>query len=254
LAISEQQADKLGQARTNYTLAAAWDFYYDAEKVREFAQKSAQIYREIGHTLTEQRPLFYLGVAHHIAGELAQAQAVYEQVFQEADTYDDHWLAGWTAQLLGRLALGHGHVVEAEQRLRYALQSRRQSGELANLITDLAWLGRLSLAQDQPGTALEYTSRAIAELAKAAGEVYVWEMPDVFLCHAEALAANGRYPEARNALQRAYDTLTGFTQQIQDPQVKERFLNYRVNRRLIAAWQTGKIPPLAVNNTSHLKV
>jgi DNA-binding SARP family transcriptional activator len=246
LQISEQQADRLGQARTNYTLAAAWDFYYDAEKVREFAQKSAQIYRDIGHTLTEQRPLFYLGVAHHIAGELAEAQAVYEQVFKEADTYDDHWLAGWTAQLLGRLALGRGHIVEADHWLRYAVQSRQQSGEVANLITDLAWLGRLSLAQGQPATALDYTSRAIVELKKVEGEVYVWEMPDVFLCHAEALAASGRHSEARSAMQRAYDTLMGFTQQIQNPQVKEHFLSYRANRRLIAAWQTGKIPPLSV--------
>ncbi|MCI0399101.1 MAG: AAA family ATPase, partial [Chloroflexi bacterium] len=246
LEISEQQADRLGQARTNYTLAAAWDFYYDAEKVRDFAQKSARIYRDMGHSLTEQRPLFYLGVAHHIAGELVQAQAMYEQVFREANAYDDHWLAGWTAQLLGRLALGRGDMAGAARWLGYAAQSRQESGELSNIISDLAWLGRLSLALGQVIVALEHTGRAMAELEKVQGEVYVWEMPDVFMCHAEALAANGRQAEARVAVQRAYDTLMGFSKQIQDPRVKERFLSYRTNGRIISTWQTGKIAPLSV--------
>jgi hypothetical protein len=244
LVLSERQADRLEQARMNYLLAAAWHCYYDAEKVRRFAQTALQLYQDIGYTLTAHRPMLYLAEVHRLVGELDQAQAVAEQVFREADAYNDVWLAGWSAQLLGRLALGRGNLAEAERYLRYALQNRQQSGELSNQASDLAWLGRLLLAQEQPTAALDYTSQAMALVEKLQGEAYVWEMPDLFLCHAETLSASGDHAEAEVYIRRAYETLLQFAAQINDPQVKERFLAHPISTRVLSSWRDGRLPKL----------
>jgi len=237
LELSEQRGDRLNMARACYILAVAWDFYRNPARVQEFAERSLCLYREMGSELTAYRPMLLLAEAYLLKGELAQAQTLYERVFAVAHDNQDRWLEGWAALALGGMALSRQDLCEAEQQLCHAYRLRQESGELQNLISNLIWLGRLRLAQGRPAAALEHSSQAIAQLESLWGEVYVWEMPDVFLGHAEALAANGDIAGSKAYLQRAYDTLLQFAAQIQDPSVKQVFLSHPTNARLVAAWE-----------------
>jgi hypothetical protein len=84
----------------------------------------------------------------------------------------------------------------------------------------------------------------MALVEKLLGEAYVWEMPDLFLCHAETLTASGDHAEAEVYIRRAYETLLQFAAQINDPQVKERFLAHPISTRVLSSWRDGRLPKL----------
>jgi tetratricopeptide (TPR) repeat protein len=183
-----------------------------------------------------------------MAGNLELAGQLVEQALIGARAYHDGWLEGWASQLLGRFALERGDLPEAERHLCHSRRLRREAGELQNQISDLTWLGRLRMAQARPDLALEHTGQAIAQLESLWGDFYVWEMQDVFLAHAEALAATGDATGARTYLQRAHETLMTFSAQIQDPEVRANFPAHKHNARIVAGWEAGQCsPPLPLH-------
>jgi hypothetical protein len=143
------------------------------------------------------------------------------------------------------LALNDGDLAAADYWLQHAYRLRHEHGEAHNRISDLAWLGRLALAREQPLAALEHTTNAVEQLQKLWGQAqtWVWELPDVLLCHAEALAAANYPVEGQHYLQRAYEAHTQFFQQIDDDQTRHAYSNYPINARLLSAWQAGAPRP-----------
>jgi tetratricopeptide (TPR) repeat protein len=243
LALNQQQHDLLGQAHVTYTLAAAWLYYYQAKQVRGYARQARELFQRMGYQLMVARTIIYEGLAYRLEGNWAEAEKIYRQVLTDAPLYADAWLEGWTAQALGRAALWRGDLAEAERLFQQAYQRRRQSGEAQNVVSDLAWLGRLRLAQGRAPEALQHTTAAVRQMEEAQGEYYVWETPDVYLCHAEALVAVGRNAEADAYIERAYQALQEFAAQINDPAVKQTFLAQWTPARIVQAAQTGWIRP-----------
>ncbi len=248
LAVNQAQHDRLGEARIAYTLAAAWLYYYHAANVRRHARQAGALFHQMGYKTMVTRTLIYEGLASRIEGDWEAAAAIFSQVLDAATTAADLWLEGWTAQALGRIRLRQGELADAERLFQHARRLRQQSGETQNLVSDLAWLGRLRLAQGRPAEALQQTTTAVAHIEAAQGEYYVWETPDVYLCHAEALLANGQAAEAQTAINTAYNALQQFAAQIGDTAVKESFLAHWTSARIIEAKETGKIRPFAPNN------
>lgn len=241
LAISQRQGDKLGEAQALFGLAAAWGFYYAAEQIQTFAEASRTLYTQIGFQGRAIRPLLYVGAAHDARGDFDGALAIYEAALSQARAFDDAWVTGWLTQLVGRIYLRRGQLATAETHLRQAQQIRLASGERQNQLSDLAWLARLHLLRGDTTAALAHTAEMMAGLDAFAGEFYVWEQPDLFMCRAEALAAAGQPTAARAALQQAHDCLHGYAQQIDDPQVRDQFLAYALNARVETAVATGRI-------------
>jgi predicted ATPase/DNA-binding SARP family transcriptional activator len=243
LALNQQQHDLLGQAHVTYTLAAAWLYYYQAEQVRGYARQARELFQQMGYQVMVARTVIYEGLAYRLEGNWAEAEKIYRQVLTDAPLYADAWLEGWTAQALGRAVLWRGDLAEAERLFQQAYQRRRQSGEAQNVVSDLAWLGRLRLAQGRAPEALQHTTAAVRQMEEAQGEYYVWETPDVYLCHAEALLAVGRNAEAGAYIERAYQALQEFAAQIKDSALKESFLLHWSSARIREARETGQIPP-----------
>jgi DNA-binding SARP family transcriptional activator len=248
LAVNQAQHDRLGEARIAYTLAAAWLYYYHAANVRRYARQASALFHQMGYKTMVTRTLIYEGLATRIEGDWEAAAAIFSQVLDAATAAADLWLEGWTAQALGRIRLRQGDLAEPERLFQHARSLRRQSGETQNLVSDLAWLGRLRLAQGRPAEALHETAAAVQQIEAAQGEYYVWETPDIYLCHAETLLANGRSAEAQTAIKTAYDSLQQFAAQVEDTAVKETFLAHWTSARIIEAKETGEIRPFAPMN------
>jgi predicted ATPase/DNA-binding SARP family transcriptional activator len=235
--LSAAQSNPLAVARTQATLAAAWGYYYRGDQVERCAQQALDIYRELGlHGLTH-RPRMFMAEALRLQGDLAGAEALHVEVCARARETHDLWLEGWSAQLWGRLALLRGDLALAADRLGLALRLRQESGEVQNEVSNLAWLGRLHLAQGLPQSALDATRQAMDKLERLWGEFYVWEMPDVFMAHREALLAAGETGEARGYLQRAHETLRTFAGQILDEATREVYLAYPANEEVRRVWE-----------------
>ncbi|NCC93622.1 MAG: ATP-binding protein, partial [Opitutae bacterium] len=232
LAISRARGDKLGQAQALLGLAAAWTFYHAPDEIAAPAAEAQALYEQIGLVGRAIRPQLYLGAAYDMRGDASAALAIYEDVLAQALAQQDTWVAGWAAQLSGRIELRHGRIDAATERLGQARALRLQSGERQNQVSDLAWLGRLALAQGDVAAALDHTAQSVDLLDAFAGEYYVWEQPDVLMCRAEALAAAGQSEAALAVVRRAHDTLHQFAAQIDDPQLLARFLAYPLNARV----------------------
>ena len=240
LSISQAQGDKLGEAQALFGLSAAWSFYHVPGKMVSLATASKQLYEQIGFQARAIRPLLYLGAAHDVRGNRQEALTVYEETLLQALAFEDNWLAGWTAQLAGRIYLHEGQLAEAEAKLRQAQELRLTSGERQNQVSDLAWLGRLALAQGDMDAALQHTAQAIEQLDAFHGEFYVWEQPDVLMCRVEALAAAGEMTQASAIARRAQADMRQFAQQIDDPAILAQYLAYPLNAKV----ETAVNPPL----------
>lgn len=244
LAISQAQGDRLGEARALFGLAAAWGFYHAPEQVEAAARASKQLYEQMGFKHQALQPLLYIAATHDIRGEWQRALAIYEETLEKLLLFEDEWIAGWLAQLAGRIYLRNGDLEAAERRLQQARQFRLASGERQNQVSDLVWLGRLALQRGEVTAAGHHTKEAMALLETFGGEFYVWEQPDVLMARAEALAAAGQTAEAYEMVQKAYVCLHQFAQQIDDPEVRACYLAYPLNARVETAVATQRIAPL----------
>jgi tetratricopeptide (TPR) repeat protein len=244
LELAERRGDRKATAWVTYSLAAAWAYFVDPARTQHYAEQAYRLFEEIGYTLTTYRAHLYIASAHYMRGDNARVVELTQPAYDAAHAYQDGWLEGWAAQLLGRVALHDGDLPRAEHYLTRAHDLRQESGELQNQISDLVWLGRLRLAQGRPADALALTSQAVAMLDALWGEFWVWQMPDVFVAHAEALIACGDEPAAPAYLERAYATLMQFAAQISDPAVRDGLLAHPPYARVITAQETGRLPPL----------
>ena len=237
LALSRERGDRIGEAQSLFVLAAAWGFYHAPQQMIESAQAAIAVYEEIGFAGRAIRPLLYTGLAYDMQGDTAQALSIYEQVLPQAVDLLDTWVIGWVSQMIGRIYLECGDVQAAAEHLQMAQQTRIKTGEVQNQVSDLAWLGRLALAQGDMPQALALTEQAISQLDAFDGEFYVWEQPDVLMCRAEALLAAGDVTAASAVVERAHETLCHFAEQISDLELRERFFKYRRNVGVVTAYK-----------------
>jgi len=141
------------------------------------------------------------------------------------------------ARYEGDLALVEGDYATAVRRYQSAVQIANQAGLGAEVIC-LTLMGQAQLAHGDSAAAVKTTSKA-TELHRAQG----FPSPDGFASqeiwwrHAQALAANRKASEARQALQRAYGFLLERVAKLRDVGLRRSYLNKRhANREIIAAW------------------
>ena len=241
LQICEQQGDVAGGAYAAFVMAVAWSFYYRADKIRAYALQARQGFQSMGNDAAAARAQLYLAVSDYAEVKLDTARENFLRTFEQAQAAGDGWCEGWCGQMLGRLAVQGGDLAHAEHWLMHAYELRRAHHEAHNTVSDLAWLGRLCLAQAQPAQALAHTSEAMARLGQISAQAHVWELQDVYLAHAEALSA-GR-ADASPFIQNAYQHLKHIADGIADPATRECLCTYPTNARIIAAWQRGYPKP-----------
>jgi predicted ATPase len=241
LAFAEQQEDKLGSAYACFVMATGWNLYCHGPMIRECAQEAERLYQELGMEAWEARARMYLAASYLYENDLVTARSLGEQAFAKAQTTGDHWVEGWSAHMLARLALHERETGRAEHRLKHAFELRRAHGEMQNQIIDLAWMGRLCLAQGRQAQALASTTEAVNRLNAIQSETQIWQPYDILMCQAEALAASGNATEAAVYVQCAYDSLMQFAAKISGPQIKQNFLKFVLNARILAAHSSGEI-------------
>lgn len=237
LARTLAQQSLLGEARAHLMLALAWSSFYHPEHILAHAARARTIFETLQMPIMVARATLFLGAGSEAAGDLQRAETLYAAAWEQATQLSNDWIRGWAAQLLGRRAYWRGEIALAREWLTRAAAIREHNGEQSNLLSDLVWLARAALAQGDPQTALDLASRAVADM-HASDEYYVWETPDVYLVHAEALAANGDRPGAVAAVARAGKALEHFTAQIRDPDERRRYADRQLARRIRAAIET----------------
>lgn len=243
LSLSEEHGDLFAQATVSSWLGSAWIHYYNVEKILFYADVTADLCRMLENEFKGARALCYYMISEYIRANWGGALAYARRIHDAARGMKDGWLEGWSAHFLGRIGLIQGDFQAADRWLQNARAMREQNGEMQNLVNDLEWLGRFSLARGDPACALEFTSETVRRMEELRSQTRVWETPDVYLSHAEAQTAVGDHPKAKATIQLAHHELLKFAQQIHDSDVGREFYAAPVNVRILSASETGRIHP-----------
>ena len=116
----------------------------------------------------------------------------------------DDYILACIQEILGQIALAEGHPKIAVKHFKRAVQISQQAG-LAREIGDHALLGLAYLAEDNQAAALKATTRA-TKLHRDRGLPKIDDYPTQYVWwqHAQALIANKKTKEARQALDRLH--------------------------------------------------
>ncbi len=114
------------------TLADAAARRRDAEALRRYAPLAEEAATRYGHRLYQAIVHRAWGVAHHLAGEHAEAEARLRQGLELFKELDTGWQLGRTYLELGELALSRGDMGAARKHLGEALALFRRLGAAAD--------------------------------------------------------------------------------------------------------------------------
>lgn len=240
---SQLYQDPIGQGIAETGLATIMNAFLEKAKARAYVLSAIEAFRRAGFETLTLRPRLMLGTGYIMDSNWEKMSEVLTETFQDARRLHDSWAEGWAGHYLGRLALAQNDLVQAEYYLEHTRSLRVANNELQNSILDMAWLARLALAKNRVEYALDYTSQVVRQLEEGRKAFYVFQTPDLWLCHAEVLVASGRGQEAYQFINRAYEELMEFAMQVNESQ-RERWLNFGMNGRILTANKTGQIPPL----------
>ena len=196
---------------------------------------------EIMHTMGSKVGLTY-GLSNIIEpeiilGDFEAAQEHLQELGSLVPDLGDPFMESMLAAEWGDLAFARGDFKTALRYYRPAVKHAKQA-KLGPQHVFLTKLGMAHLANHDPASALKATTSA-TDLHRAQS----FPVPEDFTSqeiwwrHAQALLANKKVKEARQALDRAYDFLLETIQKIRDVGLRRNSLNkVPVNRELIHFW------------------
>jgi DNA-binding SARP family transcriptional activator len=230
-------------SRLAYSMAACWNYYYDAPQMAYWGSEAAVLYERLGNRAMANRCQIFILQADRYRRRNSAIQERLMRLLQRSRLYNDTWTAAWSLVLLGLTAFKDGRLEEAERRYEEAYGLRRRTGERQNQVYDLVYMGRLRAALGRLDSALGYTTEAVRQMERASGKFFPWEAWDMHLAHAEVLQQNGRGPEALERMRAGYETLQGFVEQVELPQHRRQIRESENAQHLIRAYESGSIVP-----------
>jgi predicted ATPase/DNA-binding SARP family transcriptional activator len=220
LALPMTRESPLREAHICSQLAAAWSFFFNPAQVRRYVQRVIELHQRIDIPALACWASFFLALAEEQDDNHAEAERLYQETWQQAQQVNEHSLLAWVAQVIGRRAYFRGDVASAAEWLERSAAIRNGSTDIANMLSDLTWQARLLVASGDPVNAVQKTTQVITTIAHFHGEFYPIQAPDMYLAHAEALAANDDRVAAAVYASLALAELERFGEQIRDPEAR----------------------------------
>ncbi|MGZ9224942.1 MAG: tetratricopeptide repeat protein, partial [Anaerolineales bacterium] len=202
------------------------------QRAVRFYKKAIDIYPyDIGY------PIINLAFADLELNDPDLARKHLDELAERRPSIGDEYLLACIQEILGQIALAEVDPKTATKHFKRAVQISHQAG-LAREIGDHALLGQAYLAEGNKTAAIKSTTRA-TKLHRDRGFPKVEDYPTqrVWWSHAQALQANKKTKEAREALEMAYDFLLEGIVHTSDEGIRRNYLNkIKVNREIIQAW------------------
>ncbi len=173
LATPAASARTLEAARVLYA-ASIFATIRDSPDQGPLAEKSALLFKEVGHLDESGRSLAQQAVAEVRLGHLAEARALLEQSLRIAKEHDDTWCLAFALGQLGAVAYRDANYSVAHRFRSDAAAAARAVGDRHTLGLALAGLGQVARAQQN----YEESARLFHETLEVAAEIKdQWVMP-----------------------------------------------------------------------------
>ncbi|MCD4739347.1 MAG: tetratricopeptide repeat protein [Anaerolineae bacterium] len=237
LAIKWAVGDQQGQANTLNNLGTVWRVLGNYVAAREHFERSLVLKRAISDLRGEAHSLNNLGVVCYEEAEYTAAQAYYEQALGITRTTSDKRETGFALTNLGMVLERLGDLDGAEAAYRESLFIRREIGQAALAIEDMAGLGGVALARSRWQEAKQYAEECLVHITAhgVAGIEYVFE---VYLTCVRVLEACGEHERAWGVLAKAHALLMERADKIEDETLHGSFLkNVPIHREVVQKWE-----------------
>ena len=169
-------------------------------QAQKLTEDSIQVFTEIGDQRALATALSNLGSLLYARGELPRARKTYEDALKITRAIGYQRGAGYDLEGLSQVSAAEGNFPEARKDLNEALSIRTGIGEKHNAATSLFDLAGLALDEGNAAEAQTFADRA-AELLIGENSTDYETLGEI--TRARCLAAQGKLPDAQNALKRA---------------------------------------------------
>ncbi len=204
-------------------------------RARRLLLESNQLHRQLGNKMAMLNTQWGLAEVSHVmrhpdaARTVAEAEALTREL--GARRY-----AGYASHSAGMIAMVDGRPADAA--IHFDRACELEGGDDGQRMSFLSHSARAHLAAGHKAEALA-SSRRATELHRAKGYAQIdgSDPPAMWWWHREALLANGKSVEARDALSRAYRFVLDFVSGLSDEGLRRNALNKRAEVRVIVrAW------------------
>ena len=234
LAIFQAMGNRRDEAIALNNLGAMKHTLGDFATARDYHERALAISRTLSDRQGESVAANNLGWVLHHLGDEAAARHYCQRALDIRVAIGDKRGQGYSLSYLGVVLEGLGKLEEAATAHQKALQLRREIGQAAAAVDDLAGLARVALKQGNIAQATEYAEE-IWEWLQEHGVQGVLSPLQVYLTVADVWQANGRDPEARPILIRAYELLQQQAERFTDREMRRAFLeNVPLHREVMA--------------------
>ena len=226
-ALSMQQELRSEHGRVAAEMGTGLAFYHlgDLVRARDRLESAVERARSIGHRRRLAEALIGLGLVEVAAGQLPAACGSLDEAVELARQSDHREGLASGMAALARAERERGDPARA---LAHAREAVRVAQESALPVCEM-WgemeVGLALLAQGKVKAALEHTGRAVALLPQAHQGWIGTE--EVHRAHALVLQALGRDDEADEHARRANAIVAAKADRIPDPELRQRFLQFR---------------------------
>ena len=204
---------------------------------RRLNSEVIEMTRAIGAKLILTYTLGNIIEPEFVLGAFDSARLHLQEMEKLVPVLGDPTMDAGLAATWGDLSFAEGNIKSAIRRYKSALRMA-QKNKLSDVNVTLTNLGKILLANHEPVAALKATTKATdLHRAQSFAKPNAFSSQGIWWRHTQALNANKKKKEAREALERAYEFLLESIQNIRDEGLRRNALNkVEVNRELLRSW------------------
>lgn len=204
-------------------------------------QEGLVLAQEIGDEAGQAYILVNLGLVVRDKGELEAAEKLLTTGLTLAQAQNDTYLVSGYLNYLSTVSLQQGNLPQATAQAELSLKLRQDLKIRFATPDNLAVLGAIHLAQGNLTQALDYITQTQAILEECQGKGPEFPQQDYFIAY-QVLTAAGQNESAQLALQAAYKLVMTKAEKINDPGLRQSFLErVTANRAIIEAYLAPEI-------------
>jgi tetratricopeptide (TPR) repeat protein len=237
-----KMGDRHGQAVALSNLGTVYCDLGDFTAAENYLNEALDLCREIGDRWSEALSHTNLALVYHQLGDNEPARQHAEQALAIQRDIGDRRNQGYSLTYLGHALSGQTEWAAAGQAYTDAAGLRRELGQHASAMDDLAGLARVALAGNDPAAALAHTEEMLAWLDEHGTGGIEYPLQVYFTCYQTLQrTANGNVAQLTRAgdiLATTHRLLLEQANGISDETLRRGFLeNIAVHRQILAARQ-----------------
>ena len=248
LAIYQAIGDRRGETIVLSNLGVIYCDMGDYEMARDYHQRALEIRLIIGDRQGEATSLVNLGLVNHGLGDNKASRYNCEQALRIQQAIEDRRGQGYSLTYLGHALTELGDLEAAANVYTQAMTLRRELGQDALAIDDLAGLARVVQAQGDRSGARTHVQRILDWIEENGADGIEYPLQVYWTCY--QILAN--VADGDTAVRQQADTLLAQTHaemtrkatSIQDETLRQKFLeNVATHRAISAAWEGRRATP-----------